>query len=107
MVEDTVIVQVWRSHRETGHELGFQTYQVPYLRRMSVLTMLNYIYEHLDPTLAYRNYTCGRGLCNSCRVKLNGKTIKGCNILVRAGDRLVLRPFNDRVIRDLATVIGA
>lgn len=104
MVPERIVAEIWRGEdpANRGH---FETFEVPYEKRMSILTLLQYIYREMDPSLAFRNYTCGRGICNSCRVNLNGKTIKACNTLLRPGDHLVLRPYNARVLRDLATII--
>lgn len=81
-----------------------QAYEVPYEGRMNVLSMLHYIYEHQDPTLAFRVCQCSRGICDNCQMKLDGKKIKACSVLVKSGQELKLAPSNSRVVRDLVTV---
>ena len=70
---------------------------------MTVQTLLRYIYENLDPTLAFRDYRCGSGLCNTCLVRVNGKTKRSCETLVPQGEELQIEPASGRVIRDLVT----
>ncbi len=88
--------------RETTPRM--QRYTVPYTHRMSVFTLLREIYELQDPTLAFRNQQCGRGICGTCqfRIGVNGKVVKGCTIPLNPGDHVVIEPFNrKKVIRDL------
>jgi len=77
------------------------TFEVSHRPGMTVQTMLRHIYEHADPTLAFRDFRCGRGICNTCRLKVNGKVIRACETPVQAGDEILLEPANDRIIRDL------
>ena len=90
-------------HRGNGTRRWVQTYRVPYLQRMNVLSLLHYIYEELDHSLAFRTVQCTRGICNVCQMRLNGKRIKACATPVLPGHYLVLEPSNQRVIRDLVT----
>lgn len=105
MVEPKVVVHVERSDPGADVQPHWDRFEVPYEQRHSVLTLLNYIYEHYDRTLSYRNYTCGRGICDSCRVNINGKVGKGCATPVPAGAELYLKPCSPHVIKDLATVL--
>ena len=105
MSDEKVIVHIERLDPEIENDSHWETFEVPYERRHSVLTLLNYIYEHHDATLGYRNYICGRGLCNSCRVKIDGKIRKGCATPVAAGEEIYVRPCSEYVIKDLATVL--
>ena len=105
MNEAKAIVHIERLNPEVDSEPHWEVFEVPYEQRHSVLTLLHYIYEHYDRTLGYRPYTCGRGLCNSCQVNIDGKVRKGCAIPVAAGSEIYLGPCNEDVIRDLATVL--
>jgi succinate dehydrogenase/fumarate reductase iron-sulfur protein len=49
----------------------FRVYQVPLRRQMTILDSLHYIYENIDPNVAYRG-GCRYGCCGSCMVKVNG-----------------------------------
>jgi len=97
-----VRVEVVRSNDQG--EPYTQTYEVPYETRMNVLSMLHYIYENQDPSLAFRVCQCSRGICDSCQMKLDDKKIKACSVLVKPGQQLKLSPSNSRVVRDLVTV---
>ena len=105
MSDEKVTLNIERLNPEVDAEPHWETFEVPYEQRHSVLTLLHYVYEELDSTLGYRNYTCGRGLCNSCQVNIDGKVRKGCATPVPAGAELKLRPANGEIIRDLATVL--
>ena len=94
-------------YRSGDPEQKPEHFEVPYERRHSVLTVLQYIYENFDPTLGFRHYQCGRGICNSCRMIINGKPRKACATVVPPGTHLVLKPFNETLIYDLVTVIGS
>jgi len=102
---DPVIVHIERLNPDKDTKPHEEVFEVPYEQRHSVLTLLHYIYENYDPTLGYRPYTCGRGLCNSCQVSVNGKVRKGCAMPIEAGAEIFLGPCNTDVIRDLATVL--
>jgi succinate dehydrogenase/fumarate reductase-like Fe-S protein len=101
---EPIIAEVFRFDPSTDTEPRMQTYVVPYTHRMSVLTMLREIYEKQDPTLAFRNQQCGRGICGTChvRVGINGKVVKGCSIPLEPGSRVTVHPYSRaKVIRDL------
>lgn len=93
-------------HRSTGAGSEQQSFEVPCEHRQSVLTVLNYIYENRDPTLGFRHYKCGHGVCNGCRMNINGEPRKACATVVSPGAHLVLKPCKGTLIRDLLTVLG-
>jgi len=80
---------------------GIDKFEVPYSDGMTIQTALRYIYENIDPTLAFRDFRCGQGLCNTCCVRANGRVLRSCETVVLAGQKLLLEPANDRIIRDL------
>jgi len=82
-------------------EKRIDKFEVPYFAGMTFQVLLRYIYENLDPTLAFRDYRCGRGVCNTCRIKVNGKIIKSCETPVELDKEVVLEPANNNIIRDL------
>ena len=77
------------------------TFELPFSAGMTIQVLLRYIYENLDPTLAFRDYRCGRGICNTCRIKVNGKVIRSCQTLTELDQEVFLEPANNKVIRDL------
>ncbi len=103
-IGEPITADVYRFNPSTDAEAHLQTYCVPYRHRMSVFTLLREIYETQDPTLAFRNQQCGRGICGTCRLRIgiNGKSVKSCNIPLNPGSQVVILPANSsKVIRDL------
>ena len=80
-------------------ESRFQEYVVPLGFGMSVMNVLDYIYENLDASIAYYS-NCHRGICGRCAMLVNGERRLACAELV-TGD-LVLEPLPGRaIVRDL------
>jgi succinate dehydrogenase/fumarate reductase-like Fe-S protein len=72
---------------------------------MTLQSALEHIYSTLDPSLAFRSYRCGKGICTSCLVSVNGRRKKACTTFLKPGDRLVIGPDPFRpLIRDLVTI---
>ena len=95
----TIQVTVQRFDPDVDCAPHEQRYAVPLAPGMSVLNVLTYIYENLDPGLGFYN-NCDRGVCGRCTVTLNGHSALSCTTLVE-GD-LHLAPLRSRpVIRDL------
>ena len=62
---------------------------------VSAMTVLEYIYENLDQTLAFFSHAaCKQAACGKCLVKMDGKAL----ILK---DQVTLAPYNENVVRDL------
>jgi fumarate reductase iron-sulfur subunit len=101
MTEKTVKVRIARFDPAVDEATRFQDYEVPLKPRMTVMDVLDYIYENLDPTISYYKHTaCYRSACGRCNATINGKPSLSCNTEV-TGDLTVgpLSHFN--VIRDL------
>ena len=96
---DLATVSVFRSDPSNGGEFRFTTYEaVPY-REQSVLDVLQYIYEELDPTLAFRG-PCKSNCCKGCTVKINGKPGLACE--KRAEAEMTIEPLSKfKLIKDL------
>ncbi len=84
-----------------GKDKSIDAFEVPYSKAMTVQTMLRYIHENLDPTLAFRDFRCGQGVCNTCRLKVNNKVERACETLVQPGQEVLLEPAAGRIIRDV------
>jgi len=93
-------VKIVRSSIE-DEEKRIDTFEVPLAKSMTVLSMLRYINEHIDPTLAFRDYRCGRGVCNTCRVRVNGKVRRTCETPIRPSEEILLGPAPGPIIKDL------
>ncbi len=91
-----ITVQV---RRGSGDENQLAVYEVSVEPGQSVLGVLQYIYDHLDPTLAF-SCSCRIGLCSACLVRVNGKVVRACTTLAE-GDMLIGPHSDDARIRDL------
>lgn len=99
---DIIRVSIRREDPLSGQDSYLRTYEVETKRDMTVLEILQEIYSRLDPTIAYRRYRCGRRLCRSCEVKLDGRIVRGCATLLHPGEIYLLEPAHpDSLIRDL------
>ncbi|HSR12577.1 MAG TPA: 2Fe-2S iron-sulfur cluster-binding protein [Thermodesulfobacteriota bacterium] len=95
-------ISILRQDPRGGAEPRFQDFEIESGREMTVLQALQEIYSRLDPTLAFRRYRCGRRICGSCEVKLDGRIVRGCATLLHPGGNYRLEPARPgSVIRDL------
>jgi succinate dehydrogenase/fumarate reductase-like Fe-S protein len=106
-IGEPITADIYRFDPSSESQVRIQRFVVPYRRRLSIFTLLREIYEHQDPTLAFRNQQCGRGICGTCRctVELKGKTTKGlktCTVPLEPGEHVVINPYNESmVVRDI------
>jgi succinate dehydrogenase/fumarate reductase-like Fe-S protein len=106
-MEEIIQVSIPRRGPASGKAISVQIYEVGANREMTILEILQKIYQQLDPTLAYRRYRCGRRICRSCEVKLDGKIVRGCATLLHPGNTYCLEPAHpEAVIRDLVFDFG-
>lgn len=97
----TIKVRILRSTAGPKDEPSYETYEVPFVPGMSVMNAMDYIYQHLDGTVAYHDHAgCALGICAKCTCKINEKTGLLCQTSV--GGDVTVEPLNrDRVLRDL------
>ncbi len=100
---DNVNIQVKIRRFNPAHDKCpyWQTYEVPVLTKQntSVLTTLQYIFEHLDSSLAFSG-PCERGLCRVCRAIINGKIQLICKTFLT--EDITIEPLTrGKIIRDL------
>lgn len=82
---------------------GFIEYSVPVQDgdMVSVMNILEYIYQNIDSTLAFFHHAaCKQAACGRCLVKVNGKVTLACKQAVTQ-DEITVEPWNDNVVRDL------
>ena len=85
----------------------YMVYTLPWTEGMTMLAAIRMIYATIDPTLGFRNYFCGRGLCAGCRVTIDGAVKRACHVILEAGREYVVEPLkNYPVIRDLVVDFG-
>ena len=94
-------------HDPDNKKSWYQTYHVqagPIMRFVDLLRMIN---DEQDPTLTW-NSSCEHGQCGTCSMKINGKPMLACDLLVENGvnyfktTRFTLEPLEVApVVRDL------
>ena len=105
-VTRTLEIEVMRYDPEQDTEPRFQSYQVPCQEDWAILDALNYIKEHLDPTLSYR-WSCHMMVCGSCGMMVNDEPSLTCKVFVRdLPDNVRIEPLaNFPIERDLVVVL--
>jgi len=101
LTQKTVKVRIARSNPQIDKNAHYQTYEVPWSPRMTVMDVLDYIYENLDSSIAYHGHTsCHRRACTRCNVRINGQAGLMCH--TEASGDLTIEPLpRFKVIRDL------
>ena len=79
-----------------------QDYEIPVQPDWKVLDALNFIKDHIDPTLSHR-WSCRMAVCGSCGMTVNGEPRLTCKDAVdQYGETVHVSPLsNFPVIRDL------
>jgi succinate dehydrogenase/fumarate reductase iron-sulfur protein len=94
-----ISISVKRYTPEKDEDPKWIGYTVPIGDRTTVLESLMYIYEHLDPTLAFR-FGCRYDTCGLCAVEANGKPRMAC--LTKAKEGMKIGPLARLpLVRDL------
>jgi len=94
--------KVFRFNPKTDKEPRYEVYEIRTKDPMTVSDILKYIYENIDNSLAFRYYRCFKGVCGSCLISVNGKPCKGCQVIVKPGEEVVIEPIKGyKIIRDL------
>ena len=87
---DTLSVTIWRGNATGGRD---EIYQVPAYENQTVLDVVSWVQQNMDPSLAYR-FACRVGMCGSCAMMVNGVP------------RWTCRTHIDKVLDDNAVRIG-
>ena len=100
---EMLTVKVKRYVPEKGSS-DLESFQIPYEKGMSLLMVLEYLYEEKD---VHFRHSCDVGLCAICIVKVNGKNRLACKeIIDRSDEVLVVEPLETfRPIRDLVVTL--
>jgi succinate dehydrogenase/fumarate reductase iron-sulfur protein len=83
----SIQIAIRRYDPETDAEDRWDEYTVPSGDRTTVLEALSFIYENLDPTLAFAS-GCRFGSCGLCAVEVNGQPRMACSATVKAGMKI-------------------
>src|SRR2546425_1282275 len=103
MAERDVVFRVKRYRPQAGDKPTYQEYRIPYRDDMVILDGLNYIKDHVDPTLTYR-WSCRMGICGSCGANVNGQPRLTCGTYIRDVHRgaVTIDPLaNFPILKDL------
>ncbi|MGI6555135.1 MAG: 2Fe-2S iron-sulfur cluster-binding protein [Bacillota bacterium] len=102
-----VRLKVFRFNPQVDTVPYYSRYTLPWTEGLTLLSAIRQIYETVDPTIGFRNYFCGRGLCGSCLMTVDGVVRKSCHVVLEAGrEYLVEPPRKYPVIRDLVVDFG-
>ncbi|MEL7565995.1 MAG: 2Fe-2S iron-sulfur cluster-binding protein [Dehalobacterium sp.] len=102
MSTKNVKVKLYRYDPTKDEEPRYEDFQVPAEEQETILGVLEYIRENIDPSLAYRD-SCAYGCCAICIMKVNGKNVLACTEKVQTDELLIEPVRTDKVLRDLAT----
>lgn len=101
--EKMLQVSIWRGEIRSGY---FQTFEVPTRASQTVLDVVAFVQQNLDPTLSYR-FACRVGMCGSCAMTVNGQPRWTCRTHVGKiiqGNEIRIAPLrNLPVVKDLVT----
>ena len=76
MSKEEITVRVFRYDPSQDSKPTYKTYQIPYEEGMTVLEVLKYIKDNIEP-IAFR-YECRFQSCGSCGVMVNGRPALAC-----------------------------
>lgn len=95
-------VSVWRGSGDSG---SYETFEVPARENQTVLDVVSWIQQSVDPSLTYR-FACRVGMCGSCAMMVNGQARWTCRThvskVVKDGQLQIGPLRNLPVIKDLA-----
>ena len=75
---------------DSSEEVEYRNYTVEAEDEVSVLNLLDHIYQTIDRDLSYYSF-CRQGLCGGCLVEMNGKRVLACKTL--APEELEIKPI--------------
>jgi succinate dehydrogenase / fumarate reductase iron-sulfur subunit len=93
--------RVFRFDPDGDEKPRYDQFDVPWREGMVIAEGMEYIYEHCDPTLAFR-YECRTRQCGTCVVEVGGQPVMACKEPLGSAPELVLEPISSLpIIRDL------
>lgn len=101
-----ITFKVFRFNATTDVRPTYKSYLLDVRQDEVVLDILNRIKWEHDGTLSYRR-SCRHGICGSCAIKVNGKSILACkentfSLADLFGDELILEPSSTkRAVKDM------
>ncbi|NIM99695.1 MAG: hypothetical protein GTO24_16965 [candidate division Zixibacteria bacterium] len=102
MAGGLIKARIFRYDPDKDEEPYFQDYEVPVDRRVTVHELLNMIHRDYDETLAFRLFKCFKGMCSTCILKLDGRSVRSCATPVELNSEIKIEPVTTgEIIRDL------
>jgi succinate dehydrogenase / fumarate reductase iron-sulfur subunit len=99
-----VHVCIFRFNPENDFFPNTHSFFVSLQRKETILELLERIKAKQDGSLTFRS-NCGRGICKSCKIKVNGKQVLGCKERVQnhvnEHNTIHIAPSNENVLKDL------
>jgi len=97
-----VQLKIRRFNPETDEHPWWGEYELEAAPADRVLDLLHYVKDNLDGTLSFRR-SCGHGICGSDAMRINGRNLLACKVLVRdTGAKITVQPLLSLpVIKDL------
>jgi succinate dehydrogenase/fumarate reductase-like Fe-S protein len=103
MKQKMITVRLFRHNPSIDEGPVYKAYTIPFTEGMSALNALDYIYQNLDPTIAYYDHAgCALGICARCTGRINGKAGLLCQTYLPGDAEVTIEPTSpQRVLRDL------
>ena len=101
-----VTLEILRYDPDRDDAPHFETYQVPAQEEWVILDAINYVKDHVDPSLTYR-WSCHMAVCGSCGMMVNEEPKLSCKAFLRDyGSRIRVEPMaNFPIEKDLVVVM--
>jgi succinate dehydrogenase/fumarate reductase iron-sulfur protein len=98
---ETKKFRVFRFDPDSEEKPRYDRFEVACHEGMVIAEALEDIYEHCDPSLAFR-YECRTRQCGTCVIEVNGEPVMACKELLGNQREFVLEPISSLpIIRDL------
>lgn len=105
----SIKVRITRYRPEQDDKPWDQSFEVPFTHDTSILEVLNYIKDNLEPSISFR-WSCRMAICGSCGYMVNGVPKLGCKTFVRdyisQGEVHIAALANFPIERDLVSDIS-
>ncbi len=102
MADATIKAKILRFDPDKDEKPYFQLYDIPVENQITVHELLNIIHRDHDGTLAFRDFKCFKGMCATCMLKLDGKSVKSCSTPIEPNSEIQIEPVTGgEIIRDL------
>ncbi|HJO72962.1 MAG TPA: 2Fe-2S iron-sulfur cluster-binding protein [Rhodospirillales bacterium] len=97
--KDSIRLRIKRGAPLSEEAARFDEFEVPHQEGWTIMNALNYIHEHLDPSIAYYS-SCRIGKCDACDVLIDGAVELTC--IAKFERDVTIEPVEGSVlIRDL------